>query len=48
VNFLFLDPIQSNAHWNGNNSAMSCDFRGNDLSNVRTSSELCGGQCAQT
>ncbi len=48
MNFLFLDPIQWSVHWNGNNWAMSRDFRENDLSNVRTSSELCGGQCAQT
>ncbi|CAF0989411.1 unnamed protein product [Didymodactylos carnosus] len=27
---------------------MSCDFHGNDLSNVQISSELCGGKCAAT
>ena len=39
---------QARINWNGNNWAMSCDFYGNDLSNVRISSELCGGKCAQT
>jgi hypothetical protein len=34
--------------WNGNNWAMSCDFLGNDLSNILTSPELCGPDCAQT
>ena len=35
-------------NWNGNNWAMSCDFRGNDLSNVRIAAELCGGKCEKT
>jgi hypothetical protein len=38
----------STINWNGNNWAMSCDFRGNDLSNVRVSGELCGGKCAES
>lgn len=33
--------------WNGN-WALGCDFRGNDLSNARTSGENCGGLCAST
>ncbi|CAF3242816.1 unnamed protein product [Rotaria sp. Silwood2] len=48
VNILFLDRVKCLVNWNGNDWAMSCDFRGNDLSDVRTSSELCGGKCAQT
>jgi hypothetical protein len=32
-------------NWNGNNWAMSCDFRNNDLSNVRSAAEDCGGKC---
>ncbi|CAF3042522.1 unnamed protein product, partial [Rotaria sp. Silwood2] len=39
---------QSSIQWNGNNWAMSCDFRGNDLSNVQIASNLCGGKCSQT
>ncbi|CAF1100135.1 unnamed protein product [Rotaria sordida] len=35
-------------NWNGNNWAMSCDFYGNDLSNVQISGEGCGGKCAAT
>ncbi|CAF4393866.1 unnamed protein product, partial [Rotaria sordida] len=31
-----------------NNWAMSCDFRGNDLSNVLIASQSCGGKCAET
>ncbi|CAF4109690.1 unnamed protein product, partial [Rotaria sordida] len=38
----------STVQWNGNNWAMSCDFRGNDLSNVQIASEFCGGKCAET
>lgn len=34
--------------WNGNNWAMSCDFNGNDLTNVQTKAEDCGGRCAST
>ncbi|CAF0897257.1 unnamed protein product [Adineta steineri] len=36
--------------WNGNNWAMSCDFRfpGNELLNVQVSANLCGPKCAQT
>lgn len=32
--------------WNGNNWAVGCDFRGNDVKNVRSSAEECGGYCA--
>lgn len=32
--------------WNGNNWALGCDFRGNDVKNVRSSGEQCGGLCA--
>ncbi len=38
----------SNINWNGNNWAMSCDFPGNDLSNVQVAADRCGGQCEQT
>ncbi|CAF4007615.1 unnamed protein product, partial [Rotaria sp. Silwood1] len=27
---------------------MSCDFRGNDLSNARTSGEVCSKKCSET
>jgi hypothetical protein len=33
--------------WNGN-WAFACDFRNNDLTNVRIRGEDCGGRCAQT
>jgi hypothetical protein len=35
-------------NWNGNNWAMSCDFHGNDLSNIRISPDLCGPKCTAT
>jgi hypothetical protein len=35
-------------NWNGNDWAMACDFRGNDLKNVRIRGEDCGGECART
>ena len=38
----------STVAWNGNNWAYSCDFRGNELSNVQVSAALCGSTCAQT
>lgn len=34
--------------WNGNNWALGCDFRGNDLMNAPTRGEDCGGRCAST
>lgn len=34
--------------WNGNNWALGCDFRGDDLTNARTRGEECGGLCAAT
>ncbi|CAF1387881.1 unnamed protein product [Rotaria magnacalcarata] len=38
----------SSLQWNGNKWTLSCDFPGNDMSNVRTRGEDCGGKCAQT
>lgn len=35
-------------NWNGQNWAMGCDFRDNDLKNVRVRGEDCGGECART
>ncbi|CAF0979284.1 unnamed protein product [Rotaria sp. Silwood1] len=37
----------SNIQWNGKNWAMSCDFRGNDLTNVQISLHLCSRKCAE-
>lgn len=48
INILFIDCIKANINWNGNNWAMSCDFRGNDLSNIQSSGEDCSGKCAAT
>ena len=48
INILTLDGVRCIVNWNGNNWAMSCDFTGNDLSNVQVASAACGGQCAQT
>ncbi|CAF4636910.1 unnamed protein product [Rotaria sp. Silwood1] len=48
INILSLDPVNGLINWNGNNWAMSCDFFGKDLSNARTSGELCGETCART
>mgnify|MGYP002385920216 FL=1 len=47
VNCLLTHLVIGQIHWNGN-WAFGCDFRGNDLSNVQISGELCGGKCAQT
>ncbi len=52
--FLYLSTIHSvsahwkkrNINWNGNNWAFSCDFKGNDLTNVQVRGEDCGGRCA--
>ncbi|CAF1087232.1 unnamed protein product [Adineta steineri] len=43
-----LQMPNSEVQWNGNNWAMSCDFIGNDLSNVQSTSELCSQKCTQT
>ncbi|CAF0857622.1 unnamed protein product [Rotaria sordida] len=42
------DVKQGGIQWNGNDWAMSCDFRGNDLSNVLIAANICGGKCADT
>ncbi|OXA57057.1 uncharacterized protein LOC110847205 [Folsomia candida] len=52
--FYFIDGTQASIrikrsiNWNGNNWAMKCDFNGNNLSNVKISSDKCGGKCAET
>ncbi|CAF3775335.1 unnamed protein product [Rotaria sp. Silwood1] len=48
INSLLVTLASGAINWNGNNWAMSCDFYGNDLSNVRVSGEGCGGKCAAT
>lgn len=48
VSCLLANLVAGGISWNGNNWAMSCDFRGNDLSNVRSSGEHCSNKCAQT
>ncbi|CAF3881220.1 unnamed protein product [Rotaria sp. Silwood1] len=48
VNVFILGCIRCDINWNENNSALACDFLGDDLSDVRIESELCRGQCAQT
>jgi hypothetical protein len=47
ISFLLNSPVASGINWNGN-WAMSCDFRGNDLSSVQIPGELCGTKCANT
>lgn len=32
--------------WNGNKWAVGCDFRGNDMNNVRSKNEDCFAHCA--
>ena len=38
----------SSGIWKGNSWAMSCNFTGNDLSNVRSTMEDCGWICAES
>ena len=35
-------------NWNGKDWAIACDFRANDLKNVRIRGEDCSGECART
>lgn len=35
-------------NWNGKDWAMQCDFKGNDLSNVRIAGEYCSTKCRET
>ncbi len=35
------------ADWQSGNWAFACDFRNNDLTNIRISGEQCGGKCSQ-
>uniref|UniRef100_A0A915JBS5 Apple domain-containing protein n=1 Tax=Romanomermis culicivorax TaxID=13658 RepID=A0A915JBS5_ROMCU len=46
--FLITSQIAHAVDWRGNNWAMGCDFRGNDLSSVRVPGDQCGGTCAGT
>ena len=39
---------QAQIAWNGNNWALACDFRNNDLSNAQTRGEDCGSKCQST
>ena len=48
ISFSLINLVGANINWNGNNWAMSCDFCGNDLSDVQISEELCGQRCAPT
>ncbi|CAF1565184.1 unnamed protein product, partial [Adineta ricciae] len=43
-----LMEVSSSVLWIENNWAMSCDFPGNDMFNVQSRGEDCGGRCAQT
>ncbi|UJR18907.1 hypothetical protein I4U23_022035 [Adineta vaga] len=45
---LSFDLIKCDINWNGNNWAFACDFKGNNLSNVRIPGEQCGGKCTRT
>ena len=47
-NLKYLNLFYQAVNWNGNNWALRCDFKGNDLKNVRAQSELCGSSCANT
>ncbi|CAF1044433.1 unnamed protein product [Adineta steineri] len=48
IYILSVKSIVAQINWNGNNWAMSCDFQGNELSNVQIPGEQCGGRCSQT
>ena len=48
LSLISISLIDAAVNWNGNNWALGCDFSGNDLKNVQTSSDRCGGTCAQT
>ena len=47
ISFSLVVAAQSIA-WNGNNWAMACDFRGNDLSSARVPGERCTETCRNT
>lgn len=38
----------SHIAWNGKDWAYGCGFEGNDLANVKTSSDECNNQCVST
>ena len=40
-----VDILFAQVQWNGNNWALSCDFVGNDIGNVRVSGGECGSAC---
>ncbi|CAF1003860.1 unnamed protein product [Adineta steineri] len=48
INILSVSLVKCSINWNGNNWAHNCNFKENDLSNVRVRAEQCGGKCAAT
>lgn len=48
ISSLLVGLAVGGINWNGNDWAMSCDFRNNDLSNVRSAGKDCSGKCTQT
>ena len=45
---VFVSLAECGINWNGNNWALGCDFRGNDLFNVQISGDQCGDRCVHT
>lgn len=45
---MFLGIHLGGIDWQLGDWAFGCDFHGNDMSNVQTSGELCGGNCASS
>ena len=44
----FISIVKAQINWQPGNWAMSCDFKGNDLSNQNSKGEDCGGICSRT
>ena len=46
--FMSLQNTNAQINWNGNNWALACDFKNNDLSNVKCKASECGPKCSTT
>lgn len=45
---ILISFVKCEINWNGNNWAMQCDFKENDMSNFQIRGEDCGGKCSET
>ncbi len=45
---LIIPSLNAQINWQPGGWALACDFKGNDLTNAKTSGAECGARCAST